>query len=172
MPFKFLVILCMLSIIFSCKQNKEDGLTENIDEKTSQEITEKDLSKLDFTEFVLDSKTEDIVKDWQEYYQLQNAVINAKKGDLSFFKDNKEDIKLILKDLVSNIPDSVNSDATLARILALETKVYKLQSLSNLPTTSKQELTNTIKEFLESFSNFNFQMNKKTEKDSRIIEKP
>lgn len=174
MPFKFVVVVvvCMFTIIFSCKENKEDGLTKNIDEKISQEITGKELSKLSFTEFVLDTKTENIVKDWQEYYQLQDAVINAKKGDLSFFKDNKEGIKLILRDLVLNIPDSVNSDATLARILALETKLYKLESLANLPTTSKQELTNTIKEFLESFSNFNFQMNKKIEKDSRLIEKP
>lgn len=172
MPFKFLAVVCMLTIIFSCKKNKEESLTENIDVKASQDITEKDLSKLNFTEFVLDTKTENIVKDWQEYYQLQDAVISAKKGDLSFFKDNKEGIKTIFRELVLNIPDSVNSDATLARILALETKLYKLESLSNLPTTSKQELTNTIKEFLESFSNFNFQMNKKTEKDSRIIEKP
>ena len=172
MPFKFLAVVFILTIIFSCKQNKEDTLTENIDSKASQEITEKDLSKLDFREFVLDTKTENIVKDWQEYYQLQDAVISAKKGDLSFFKDNKEGIKTLLKDLVLNIPDSVNSNATLARILALETKLYKLESLSNLPTTSKEELTNTIKEFLESFSNFNFQMNKKTEKDSRRSEKP
>ena len=172
MTIKCLTVVCILSIIFSCKQNKEDGLAENVGGIAGQEITEKDLSNLNFTEFILDTKTEHIIKDWQEYYQIQDAVINAKKGDLNFFKDNKEGIKLVLKDLVLNIPDSVNSDATLARILALETKLYKLESLSNLPTTSKQELSKTIQEFLESFSNFNFQMNKKIEKDSRPIDKP
>ena len=172
MTIKFLKVVCILSIIFSCKQNKEDGFAENVSGIAGQEITEKDLSNLNFTEFILDTKTEQIIKDWQEYYQIQDAVINAKKGDLNFFKDNKEGIKLVLKDLVLNIPDSVNSDATLARILALETKLYKLESLSNLPTTSKQELSKTIQEFLESFSNFNFQMNKKIEKDSRPIDKP
>jgi hypothetical protein len=162
----------MFTTIFSCKQNKAEDISETKDVIVNQDITEKDLSKLSFTEFVLDAKTENIVKNWREYYQIQDAVINAKKGDLSFFKDNDVEIKTILKDLVLNIPDSVDSDATLARILALETKLYKLESVSNLPTTSKKELSNTIKEFLESFSNFNFQMNKKIEKDSRIIEKP
>jgi hypothetical protein len=172
MTIKFFAVVFMLTTIFSCKQNKAEDISETIDVIVNQDITEKDLSKLSFTEFVLDAKTENIVKNWREYYQIQDAVKKAKKGDLSFFKDNDVEIKTILKDLVLNIPDSVDSDATLARILALETKLYKLESLSNLPTTSKKELSNTIKEFLESFSNFNFQMNKKIEKDSRIIEKP
>lgn len=172
MPFKLYVVAFVLTLTFSCKQNKEVSISNQLEMHDSQKITEKDLLKLSFTEFVLDPKTENIIKDWQEYYQLQDAVINAKKGDLIFFKDNKEGIKTVLKDLILNIPDAVNSDATAARILALETKIYKLESLSNLPTTSKGELIKTIKEFLESFSNFNFQMNKKIEKDSRIIEKP
>lgn len=66
----------------------------------------------------------------------------------------------------------MNSDATLARISALETHLYKLKSLANLESTSKDELLLTIKDFLISFSNFNFQMNQKIEADGINIAKP
>lgn len=172
MSIKFLALVSMFTIFFSCKQTKEDTLAENTNGNTTQEITEKDLSNLDFIEFALDPKTEQVIEDWQEYYQLQDVIINVKKGDLSFFSDNKKGIKVLFHELLENIPDEVNSPATLARILALKTKLYKLESLSNLTTTSKEELKETIKEFLESFSNLNFQMNKKIEKDNQNIEKP
>lgn len=170
MTIRLLAVLCVLTILFSCKKTQENNFVEN--ENTSQDFSEKDLSNLDFIEFTLDPKTQSIIKDWEEYFRLQDVVTEVKKGDLSFFSDNKEEILQLIKSLFESIPDQVNSSATQARLIALETKFYKLESISNLTTTGKQELSNTIKEFLESFSNLNFQMNKKIEKDSRIIEKP
>tara|TARA_R110002050_G_scaffold298611_1_gene462224 strand:- start:1110 stop:1619 length:510 start_codon:yes stop_codon:yes gene_type:complete len=165
-----ILVLSLITILMSCKKTQDDTLLEH--KNVSKEITEKDLSKLDFIEFTLDVKTKKAIENWQEYHQLQDVITNVKKGDLSFFSDNKEGIKTLFKDLLLNIPDQVNNDATLARIVALETKLYKLESLSNLSTTSKEELSLVIQEFLESFSNLNFQMNKKIEKDNQNIEKP
>ncbi len=170
MTIRLLAVLSVLTILFSCKKTQENNLDEN--ENVSQDISEKDLSNLDFIEFTLDPKTENTIKDLGEYFQLQDVVNEVKKGDLSFFSDNDEEIDELFKLLIENIPDDVNSSATLARIVALETKFYKLKSFSNLTKTDKQEVSDIIKEFLESFSNLNFQMNKKIEKDSRIIEKP
>lgn len=171
MKIKVLVTLSLIILLMSCKKTQEDT-TENNTSDTSQKITEKDLSNLDFIEFTLDVKTEKAVENWQEYNQIQDVVTNVKKGDLSFFRDNTDGIKNIFKDLLKNIPSEVNTNATLARIVALETKLYKLESISNLSTTSKEELSMVIEEFLESFSNLNFQMNKKIEKDNNQIEKP
>tara|TARA_R110002049_G_scaffold309149_2_gene517604 strand:+ start:57 stop:572 length:516 start_codon:yes stop_codon:yes gene_type:complete len=171
MKVKVLVALSLIIVSISCKKPQEDT-TENKTDNTSKKITEKDLSNLDFIEFTLDAKTKKAVEDWQEYHQLEDVITNVKKGDLSFFSDNAESLKILIKDLLKNIPSEVNNNATLARIVALETKLYKLESLSNLATTSKEELVMIIKEFLESFSNLNFQMNKKLEKDNNYIEKP
>jgi len=169
MKFKILV-LSLIMLLVACKYSQDESSSENNDK--SDAITEKDLSKLEFIEFALDVKTKKAIEDWQEYNQLQDVITNVKKGDLSFFKDNKAGIKSLFRDLLANIPDLINNDATLARIVALETKLYKLESLSNLPTTDKEELSVVIQEFLESFSNLNFQMNKKIEKDNQLIEKP
>lgn len=169
---KFIILIGFLTLFYSCKKNQEANSVEIIDEKPNQEVTEKEISNLNYVEFDLDIKTEKAVEDWQEYYQLQDVINNVKKGDLSFFYDNEESIKTLLKDIYKNIPAGVNSNATKVRLNALETKLHKLKSLSNLSTTSKDELHNVIKEFLESFSNLNFQMNKKLEKESQNVEKP
>lgn len=173
MNIKLLSILSIFIIIASCKKTEENNSTDvDITENTNQKLTESDISKLDYVDFGLDEKTERVIENWQEYYQLQDVVNNVKKGDLGFFNTNEEAIKTLLKDLKTNIPEPVNTSATLARIQVLETKIYKLESLSNLSTTTKNELNSTIKEFLVSVSNLNFQMNKKLEKDNQNIQKP
>ena len=172
MNFKFLSILSVLVIFFSCKKpsgNSELNITKTTD---SQEITEKDISKLRYTDYILDSRTEDVIVNWIEYTQLQDVINNIRKGDLSFFNNNKKEIKELLNNLKHTIPTEVNTPSIIARITALETKLLKLESLSNLSTTSKPELIATIKEFLVAFSNLNLQMNKKLEADNIIIEKP
>lgn len=160
-------------LLVSCKKNQETTTNINAEKnQQNQNITEQDVVKLKYVDYILDDNTEQVIKDWQEYHQLQDVINNIKKADLSFFKDNDVTIKTLLKNLKDNLPYEVNSESILARILVLETKLLKLESLSNLSTTSKEELLNTIKEFLTAFSNLNFQMNKKVEFDSRTIEKP
>ena len=99
-------------------------------------------------------------------------VTKLKKGDLSYFKDNSEAIATFVKDLKGKVPDTINTSSVQARLTAFETKLYKLESVYNLPAYTKDELKTAIKEFLESLSNLNLQINKKLEKDSQHIEKP
>ena len=170
MSIKFLSIVSIFILISSCKKTEENNPVNTV-ENTSQELSEKDISKIDYLDFVLDEKTEQVIENWEEYYQIQDVVNNVKEGNLGFFNE-KETIKTLLTDLKKNIPESVNTSATLARIKVLETKIYKLESLYNLSTTNKEVLKSNIKEFLVSFSNLNFQMNKKLEKDNNNIQKP
>lgn len=172
MHIKTLVVFSFLILFSACKKTQEIAQEEQTEQNKSQEITEQDISKLKYIEYILDSKTADIVADWPEYLQLEELIVNIKKGDLSYFNDNKKVIKLLIKELKQNIPKALNSDSILSRILVLETKLLQLESLSNLTTTSKEELLKSIKEFLVSFSNLSFQMNKKIEFDNRSIEKP
>ncbi|MFD1615680.1 hypothetical protein [Gelatiniphilus marinus] len=173
MNIKLLGLTCIFTIIVSCKKIEEQVVTDTIvTESTSKEFSEGELSKLDYLDFGLDEKTERAIENWQEYGQLQDVVTRVKKGDLSFFFNNEEAIKTLLTDLKRNIPAPVNTPSTLARIQVLETKIYKLESLSNLSTTTKDALKSSIKEFLVGVSNLNFQMNKKLEKEYQNIKKP
>lgn len=170
MKFKFLAALCLFVTLSSCKETQEEA-QDAARENQTQDITEKDISEINYIEFTLDVKTEKAVENWEEYYTLQNAINNIKKADLSFFA-NAEDIKTTLKSLKENIPDAVNAPSIIVRINAFETKLHKLESLYNLPTITKPEFISSIKEFFVSFSTLNFQLNKKIENDSRVIVKP
>ena len=73
-----ILVLSLITILMSCKKTQDDTLLEH--KNVSKEITEKDLSKLDFIEFTLDVKTKKAIEDWQAYNQLQDVITNVKKG--------------------------------------------------------------------------------------------
>lgn len=173
MSIKIFSTIGLLILLVSCKKNQENSaLMDTSENQENQNITEQDIATLKYVDYILDAITEEAIKDWQEYFQLQDVINDVKRAHLNFFYNNEENIKILPKKLKENIPDEMNSESVIARILVLETKLFKLKSLSNLSTTSKEDLLNAIKEFLVAFSNFNFQMNKKVEFDSRPIEKP
>jgi hypothetical protein len=185
MNINFLRLLVLFVFIVSCKKSTESNGNNTIDDLQSEIITESDISNLDYTEYVLDTKTEIALESWLKYHELVTMIDDVKRGDLTYFSDpnskkNIENFFIALKKLMpealKTATDSISepevSPSIMARILVFETKMYKLESFSNLSTTTKEELGETIKEYLIAFSNFNFQMNKKLEKDGQQIEKP
>lgn len=159
-------------VAFSCKKNQEQGEATVDKTNDSLEVKAIDISKIKYTDYILDSRTENIIINWNAYKQLQEVIDHVKNADLSFFYNNTKEVKELLTNLKQTIPSNINSPSILARISALETKLLKLESLSNLSTTSKKELLENIKGFLVAFSNLNLQINKKIEGDNIIIEKP
>ncbi|CAH8287515.1 hypothetical protein EV196_109165 [Mariniflexile fucanivorans] len=172
MKMKFLSVLCILIITISCKKNQEQSDVDINISADSLEVKQKDVSKIKYTDYILDSRAENAIIHWESYKKLEDVVSSVKKADLSFFYKNNKEVKELLVNLKQNIPLEVNSPSILSRISALETKLLKLESLANLSTTSKAELLANIQDFLVAFSNLNLQMNKKIENDNIIIEKP
>ncbi|KAA5827657.1 hypothetical protein FPF71_02110 [Algibacter amylolyticus] len=172
MRIKTLALLCFLLSFSGCKKAPEETVNEHVEQNKTHDITEQDVKKIKYIDYILDSKTEDAIKDWQEYKQLETLVANIKKADLTYFTEDKKVLLLLLRELKQNLPDALKAESINSRILVMETQLLKLESLYSLSTTSKAELIAGIKEFLIAFSNLNFQMNKKVEFDSRVIEKP
>ncbi|KJD36538.1 hypothetical protein PW52_02485 [Tamlana sedimentorum] len=171
--FKGFIILTVLLVFLSCKKESETTeVTQEEKEKHVHLVTEQEVAKLKYVDFVLDSKTENAIKDWKPYFELLNVISEVKLGDLGFFIAEENEVDLLLKNLDKSIPDAVNSPSITARILVLKTTMLKLKSLANLDNTNRDELLLAIKEYLTAFSNVNFQMNKKIEFDVREIERP
>lgn len=168
----FLFSLCFFILLSACKDKQETNKTNAIEQNDNQGISEKTIENLDYIDYALDGKAENVIQDWTEYFQIEDVINNIKTGDLSFFDDNEKAIKLLLKEVKANIPEEAKTNSIEARLLVVETKLSKLESLSNLSSTSTEELLKTIEEFLIAFSNLNLQINKKVEFDRRIIEKP
>ncbi len=132
---------------------------------STQEITEADIAKFKYTDYILDSKTNDVLVGWSNFYQLQDVISTIKKGDLSYFNDNEKGVKELFKELKKNIPAAMNTDAISVRITAFETQFYKLQEAAGISNTTKKQLLANIKNVLIAFSNLKLQMNKKIEAD-------
>ena len=169
---KFLCILTLFILFLSCKKTQEENTNDIAEVKQNDVITESDISKLDYIEFVPSPEVEELTQNWTEYIELQEQVRQIKKGHLSYFNDNEEAIKNLFESIVEAIPEQLNNNSIVARIKAVETKFYKLESFANLETTTKEELLLTIKEFLISITNLDLQMNKTIELENQNIEKP
>jgi hypothetical protein len=172
MKLKFLGIVWVLLVFVSCKKKQDDAALVVEKPVESQVIKAKDVAKIKYTDYILDSRAEDSIVNWMAYKQLDEVVNNLKKADLSFFKANEKNVKELVRNLKQTIPAEINNNAITARITALETQLLKLESLYNLSTTTKPELLENIRAFLVAFSNLNLQMNKKIEADNIIIERP
>ncbi|MFH4968450.1 hypothetical protein V8G61_09625 [Gaetbulibacter sp. M240] len=176
MKFYWLAFGLLFTVLVSCKKSEDKSMepvskdvTEDI---ISNELSPQDINNLKLVAFALDPKTKQQIVDWQAYSKLEELIDNIKQADLNYFLNTDDDMQTMIKDLKGAMPKSIQSDATLARILAVETQLLKLKSLSNLSTTKKPELLDSIKDLLEAFYNLNFQMNSKVEADNINIEKP
>ena len=78
----------------------------------------------------------------------------------------------MLKELRKDIPDTLKTQSVLSRITIVENMLYKLDEAYKLNTTTKTELAASVKALLISYSNLNFQLNKKLEKDNQNIVRP
>lgn len=162
----FLLIVCL----FSCNENADN--TNQIEDNTNISISKKAIQKLNYTDYVLDTKVKKITRNWNKYTELEGVVNILKQGDLAYFKNNHEILEALINDLKQTIPEKLNSPSIVSRLIALETKLYKLESVVNLSNTTADSLIIPIKEVLISFSNLNLQMNKKIERESQKIKKP
>ena len=169
---RVLLVLVVLFCCISCAKQEEANVLNEIQEETVSQITKEDISKLNFREFILDAKAEKSLESWQKYYELDNIINNVNQANLTFFKNNNEILIAFIDDLKATTPEVIDTPLIMARLVVLETKIFKLEGVVNLSNPKKKELLSVIKECLSAFSNLNLQINKKFEKDSQNIQKP
>lgn len=172
---KNLILLSSLILFLnsSCVKTTESN-EKNLEEVSSGKlkVNANDISQLNYTEFALSNLSEKSTEDWLKFQELQEEIEILKKGDLSFFKNEKAILQSFFKDLKVEIPESLNINSILVRLSVLETAMFKLEGTSNINNVKKELLLNAIKEVLVAYSNVILQMNKKFEKDSQNIQKP
>lgn len=171
MSLRVLYILGLCLVVMACN-NKSQQPTELLTENTENgSITKADIEKLKYLEFALDPKVEVLTEPWQPYEQLRIAMEGVKNADFSFFEEEQAIFEL-LRELRKTIPDTLNTQSVLSRITIVENMLYKFDDARALHTTTKPELAGVLKELLVSYSNLNFQLNKKIEKDGQRIVRP
>lgn len=162
-------IVCLL---ISCGNDKASEISISKTKQNKSIIKKKDLKNLDYIEFSLDQKSKQNISDWLKYIELEEKINELKKADLSYFRSDKEVVETLIEEFGATIPENINTDAVKARVLTVQNMYYKLNSIINLSRSTKTEIKTAITDLFEAFSNLNFQINKKFEKDSQDIDKP
>ncbi|WP_104734915.1 hypothetical protein [Hanstruepera ponticola] len=165
---RFLFFICLIS----CQDSNKQDVEVNIEQNSQTLISQADIENLKYIEFLPDIKVKKQISGWEKYSELDRIVEDVKAANLSFFKGNSEIVNALCEELKSTIPESMNTPQIFSRVVALETKIFKLENFANQSNPKKELVLGAVEEFLIAFSNFNLQMNKKIEKESQNIQKP
>ena len=163
-----LYLIILLLSIAGCDEPKDSEVNDITSEKQQKEvlkINEKTIDDFEYTDYVLSSEVEKIVANWEKYQELAIQINYLKKADLSFFNGEVELLTEFIEDFKTKIPKTLETNPIVSRVAIVETSLLNLNAnltLDNIETSEKLE---SIKAVLVAFSNLNFQMNKKLERD-------
>ncbi|MDW5291002.1 hypothetical protein [Formosa sp. PL04] len=164
------IIICLC--LWTCNSTDKEVKEVVVVEEISPFVFKDDISKIEYTDYILDSKAKTDIESWNMFVELQNALTLLKSGDVSYFQGYSKTMETAMKELIEGIPPVINTPAIQARFLTLETKMLKLQNVLSLQNIPKAEQLQNVKETLVAYSNLNLQINKKYEKDAQHIIKP
>ena len=168
---RLLLSIFTLVFITSCQNKKEVTQVVKADVNTT-EITAKDIDKLKYTDYVLDNEAQNLLINWQRFQELNIQMGYLKQGDLNFFKNQKEEVKVLFDSLKVKVPEPINIKPIISRITVLETKSLKLHTNLSLVNIEKATKLASVKEVLVAYANLILQINKKIEYDANIYERP
>jgi hypothetical protein len=170
--FKITFFLSIFFLFTSCNSNtSKNSPAEEIKVQEIVKLNKKDIETIEYTEYGPSDLTLKETQNWLKFQELNTQIELLKKGDLSFFNNENELLSTFFKELKSDLPDRLESKAIVSRISALETVSFKLEGTTRLKRIDKATLLNYVKDVLIANTNLVFQINKKLEQESQIIEK-
>ncbi len=159
-----LTVFCL--ILMSCggdKSTTQTSETETTNQKSA--ITAKAIENFKYTDYALSSKSEKVIANWEKYQELAVQISYLKKADLSFFNGEKQILKTAIDEFTATIPEQLQTNPILSRTVIVETTLLKLNENLRIDNIDVSVKLVSVKDVLESFSNLNYQINKKLEFD-------
>ncbi len=153
-------------LILSCDDEKTStNVVKTETTEQSPTITAKAIENFDYTDYALSSESEKALNSWEKYQELAIQISYLKRTDLSFFKGEKEELKKFIIEFKASTPKEFLSNPIISRTVIVETALLKLNENLSLDQIDDRTKLLSIKEMLIAFSNLNYQINKKLERD-------
>ncbi|MUU78952.1 hypothetical protein [Winogradskyella endarachnes] len=166
---KFIAILLLLSsvLIISCNDDKTTISEIEVSEKTNEDkkITASTIEGIAYKDYALSPEAHQEIIPWTQYHELSTQIDFLKKGDFSFFNEENADLLKFIKDFKSNLPETLKTNPIISRNAIIETSLLKLNEYLTLDNIDRKDKLLGIKEVFVAFSNLNYQINKKLERD-------
>ena len=166
MKIRFSLICVLFVLLTNCKGDQNS--TEIASEEASNQkevITARAIENFKFTDYVLSANGESVVANWDKYQELAIQVSYLRKADLTFFNGDKALLKGFIDTLKMKIPDTLQTNPIISRTVIMETTLMRLNENLTLDNIKDSLKLQSVREVLVAFSNLNYQINKKIEKD-------
>lgn len=160
------IILC-LCLVMSCGGDKNESSAVDTSEKADEnaKISAKTIENIDYEDYALSPESEKLVKTWEKHQELATQISYLKKADFSFFNGDKEILKIFIKEFKAQMPDELRTNPTMSRNAVIETALLKLNENLTIDNIERKDKILGIKAVFVAFSNLNYQINKKLERD-------
>lgn len=161
-----LLILCGF-MITSCDDDKTITTKIEASEKTNldKKITAKTIESIDYKDYALSPEAQEVVIPWTQYQELSKQIGFLKKGDFSFFNEDVSELQEFINGFKASLPNKFRTNPITSRNAIIETALLKLNEYLTLDNIERKDKLLGIKEVFVAFSNLNYQINKKLERD-------
>lgn len=166
MKLKLFFISVLSLFLFKCEDDKATSEGEESNNKPKKSIiTEEAIESFEYTDYVLSTEGETAVSDWDKYQELSIQINYLRKADISFFNGDKELLQKFVQEFRLGIPKDLKTNPIISRVAIIETAILRFSDNLTLDNIPDQDKLNSVKEVLVAFSNLNYQINKKLERD-------
>lgn len=162
------VILCLFGLlVIGCNSEKNNKNNAGPTDKQEQDdrITAKTIESIAYKDYALSSEAESIIIPWEKYQELATQISYLKKGDFSFFNGDKELLKTFISEFKAQMPEELQTKHITSRNAVIETALLNLNEKLTLDNIDRDAKILGIKELFIAFSNLNYLINKKLERD-------
>ncbi|WP_178991082.1 hypothetical protein [Winogradskyella schleiferi] len=162
------VVLCFCCfVLFSCGNDNSNASESETAETTEQNarISAKTIESINYNDYALSLEGEKAVVTWEKYQELATQISYLKRADFSFFNGEKKMLKEFIDKFIAQLPDELRTNPIISRNAVIETALLKLNEHLTIDNIDRDDKLVSIKELFVAFSNLNYQINKKLERD-------
>lgn len=167
------LISAICFLFLGCTDKEASSKVSEIEnnEQTSL-ITKKTIENFAYTDYALSPESEKALANWEKYQELAIQISYLKKTDLSFFKGDRDELKKFINEFKASTPKEFMTNPIISRTVIVETALLKLNENLTLDHIEDRIKLLSIKEVLIAFSNLNYRMNKKLERERYDLIEP
>lgn len=158
-------LLCLVVLLFSCKDDNQQRLAENKKEEARKEIV---FSKIEkgwvFYDSPINETTEETVKTWNELNLFLTELSKKPKKTISAFQQRATAISKAAMNLNNNIPIAFDQPQIKSRIAVVITKVRMMDLYIHLDNIPDKKVVVLISEINRELAALQREMDKTVEK--------
>lgn len=152
---KILLLFLLISLI-SCEENQQ--APEAIPSESSTSFSDELEVSTNRTVTLL-PEARAVVSDWLAYATAHDEIRNLRSRTGSEIVESSNNLTQIMESLRTTLPDTLKSNAVVARTNVLQTKAQVLHQLSNKKQKNPDEIFAVANDLILEFDNFKLQLN-------------